>query len=258
MNVFLQNQEVRHESQKRKRALHVLKLAQQILLIVFAWLVGIAGLYGAYVLVVDRNLFTVTRVEVEGDLRHVTADEVRTLSGIQNGTNLFHVAMSDVQERVSGNPWVAEVAVRRNLPHGIWIYVTEREPVAIMIGKEDQYVDGKGVIFPAGDSALEDLPVMTGFAEATPDDVQRGIALLTDYQRHPVSGEFGISELHLDASQGFSIVGSSIPVMIRLGWMDFGAKLSQFAALWPAMRSRGATPSYVDMNVSGKVIAKYE
>lgn len=258
MNVFLQNQEVRHESQKRKRVLRVLKLVQQISLIVFAWLVGIAGLYGAYVLVVDRNLFTVTRIEVEGDLHHVTADEVRALSGIQEGANLFHVAMSDVQKKVSEHPWVAEAAVRRKLPHGIWIYVTEREPVALMIGKTAQYVDAKGMMFPAGEASYEDLPFMTGFDEATPADMAQALALITQYTHHTAAREFGLSEIHFDPAQGFSIVGSSTPVMIRLGWKDFDMKLNQFMALWPAMRSRGATPIYVDTNVSGKVIAKYD
>lgn len=258
MNVFLQNQEVRHESQKRKRVVRVLKLVQQISLIVFAWLVGIAGLYGAYVLVVDRNLFTVTRIEVEGDLQHVTADEVRALSGIQDGANLFHVAMTDVQQRVNAHPWVAEAAVRRKLPHGIWIYITEREPVALMTGKTSQYVDIKGATFPAGDASYEDLPLMTGFEEATPGDVTTAITLMTMYMHHEAAREFGLSEIHFDPAQGFSIVGSSTPVMMRLGWKEFDIKLNQFVTLWPAMRSRGITPSYVDTNVSGKVIAKYD
>lgn len=258
MNIFLQNQEVRHESQKRKRVIRALKLVQQVSLIVFAWLLGMAALYGAYVLVVDRDLFTVTRVDVEGDLHHLHADDVRTLSGVQPGQNLFRIDMADVQKRVSDDPWVAEVTVRRKLPHTLWIYVSEREPVAIMIGDVDYYVDAKGVTFPAGDAALEDLPVMTGFAAATPDDLRRGMALLSEFQRHPASGEFGISELHFDASQGFSVVGSLLPVVIRVGWKEFDSKLNQFMALWPVMRAKGGTPSYVDTNVSGKVIAKYD
>lgn len=258
MNVFLQNQEVRHESQRRKRVLHVLKHVQQVSLIVLAWLLGVAALYGAYVLVVDRDLFTVTRVDVDGDLRHLRADDVRVLSGVQPGQNLFRIDMAEVQKRVSGDPWVAEVTVRRKLPHTLWIYVSEREPVAIMNGKEDYYVDSKGVTFPAGDAALEDLPVMTGFAAATPNDLLQGIALLMSYEQHPLFNEFGLSEVHFDAAQGFSLVGSVLPVMIRVGWRGFDAKLNQFVALWPVMRSKGTTLSYVDTNVNGKVIAKYD
>lgn len=257
LNIFLQNQEVRHESQKRKRVLRVIKHVQQISLIVFAWLLGVAALYGAYVLVVDRDLFTVTRVDVEGDLRHLRADDVRALSGVHVGQNLFRIDMADVQKRVSVDPWVAEVTIRRKLPHTLWIYVSEREPVAIMIGNVDHYVDAKGVAFPAGDLALEDLPLMTGFADATPGDIQNGIALLANYQRHPLFNEFGISELHFDAAQGFSVVGSVLPVMVRVGWKDFDLKLNQFLALWPVMRAKGTMPTYVDTNVSGKVIAKY-
>ncbi len=258
MNVFLQNQEVRHESQKRKRVMRVLKLVQQISLIVFAWLVGMAGLYGAYVLVVDRNLFTVARVEVEGDLHHITADEVRGLAAVSEGDNLFHIPMTEVQHRVSAHPWVAEVAVRRKLPHRLWIYVTEREPVAVMLGKTTQYVDAKGATFPAGAEGLEDLPVMTGFAEALPEDLTKAIALMASYQRHALAAELGLSEVHFDPAQGFSVVGSQTPVMIRLGWNNFDTKLDQFQSLWPSMRTRGGTPSYVDTNVSGKVIAKYD
>lgn len=258
MSTFLQNQEQRNESQRRKRIVRRLKQVQQILLIVFAWLLGVAGLYGAYVLVVERDLFTVGRVEVEGDLHHLTADEVRALANVQAGDNLFRIAMKDVQDRVVTHPWVAEVAVRRKLPHTLWIYVTERTPVAMMTGKETRYVDAKGHSFPAGDGVLEDLPVMTGFADAAPEDIQRAIELLTLFQRHSLSVEFGLSELHFDRGQGFAVVGNATPVMIRLGWNEFTSKLDQFAALWPTMKTKGSVPLYVDTNVSGKVIAKYE
>ncbi|PIR21370.1 MAG: hypothetical protein COV45_01085 [Deltaproteobacteria bacterium CG11_big_fil_rev_8_21_14_0_20_47_16] len=258
MNTFLQNQEVRHESQRRKRITRVLKQVQQVCLIVFAWLIGIAVLYGAYVMLFDQNFFTVTRVVVEGDLHHVTADEVRTLASIPDGSNLFRVPMSDVQKRVSVEPWVAEVTVRRKLPGTIWIYVTEREPVALMVGKDVQYVDAKGSAFPAGDDVLDDLPVLSGFSQKEPSNLMAALTLMSSYQRFPVAGDVGISEVHLDESQGFSIVGNAQPVMIRLGWKGFDDKLNQLSVLWPTIRSRGAVPQYVDTNVSGKVIAKYD
>lgn len=258
MNVFLQNQESRNDSQRRKRAQRVLKQVQQLSFIVLAWLLGIAALYGAYVLVMDRNLLTIQQVVVEGELSHLTADEVRALANIPEDSNLFQVAMADVQKKVSQHPWVAEVAVRRKLPHTLWIYVTEREPAAILLGKAAHYIDAKGQVFTTQDEVLEDLPVMTGFIDAAAEDLMRGLQLMADYQRHPLAAEFGLSEMHFDAAQGFSIVGNALPVVIRLGWDGFGKKLDQFAALWPAMRSRGATPLYVDTNVSGKVIAKYD
>lgn len=258
MNTFLQNQESRLDSQKRKRVWKRLKQVQQILLIVFAWLLGVAGLYGAYVLIVERDLFTVTRVEVDGELRHLTADAVRDLASVAPGETLFRIEMNVVQDRVAAHPWVAEVAVRRKLPHTLWIFVAERRPVAVMTGKETHYVDAQAKLFPAGDGVLEDLPVMTGFAEATPNDLHQAIALLEMFQRHSLSNEFGISELHFDPAQGFAVIGNATPVMIRLGWAEFESKLDQFAALWPTMKMKGPAPLYVDTTVSGKVIAKYE
>lgn len=258
MNVFLQNQEVRSESQRRKRVMRILKHVQQICQVVFAWLMGIALIYGAYVMLFDQNFFTVTKIAVEGELRHLNADAVRALVKVPEGSNLFRVSMDEVQQQIATNPWVAEVAVRRKLPNTLWIYVTEREPVAIVAGDSLHYVDAKGAMFPAGDDVLEDLPILSGLADSSSADVMQALDLVTHYHRYPVSGDVGLSEVHRDPSQGFSIVGNAQPVMIRLGWNDFESKLERFSALWPTIRGTRALPDYVDTNVPGKVIAKYD
>jgi cell division protein FtsQ len=258
VSTFLQNQEFRNDSQRKKQVMRVLKQVQQVSLIVFGWLLVMAVLYGAYGLLFDQNFFTVMEIAVEGDLKHMTVDEIQKRAEISEGENLFRVPMSAVQERVGSHPWVAEVAVRRKLPHTLWIYVTEREPVALMVDEALHYIDAKGAVFPASDDVLEDLPVMTGFAKAKPQDVTVGLDLMKRYQQMPIAEELGLSELHFDPSQGFSIMGSAQPVAIRLGWKEFDNKLNQFSALWPAVRSRGPLPRYIDANVSGKVVAKYD
>lgn len=257
MNVFLHQQEAKTASQRKKRFMRRLRLVQQVSYILFAWLLGMAALYGGYVVLFRQDLFPLKQVVVEGNLQHLNGDHIRKLAQVQEGINLFRINMFEVQQRLSREPWVAEVTVRRKLPGTLWLFVTERKPVALMVDEGMQYMDAMGATFPVSTGAIEEVPVLTGFAKSSPEERQLAMALIETYQSEPISDMLGLSEVHLDPAQGYSIVAGSQAVQLRLGWGDFSEKLKRLGMAWSAVSARDAHPSYVDATVAGKVIAKY-
>jgi cell division protein FtsQ len=112
----------------------------------------IAGVVAAFALVVascvgiyDSPLFTVSRIEVVGAV-HLTADEVRTLAALPQGSTLLRFPADAVAANVEKDPWVASASVSRVFPDGMRIRVTERVPVALVdVGRTFWLVDAQGV-----------------------------------------------------------------------------------------------------------------
>lgn len=258
MNVFLHQQEMRNVSQRRKRLLKRLQQVQQVSLVVFAGLMVGAVLYGAYVMVFEKSVFAIRTIKIDGDVRHIGADVIKELAKVEHGSSLFRTNVFTVRERIARHPWVAEVAVRRKLPHTLWIYVTERQPLALVAGKNLQYVDETGALFPAGNNRLEDLPVLTGFPADQSAEFKQAFALIQEFLASPLGDMLGLSEVHYDNAQGYSILTGTQGIQIRLGWDQFADKLNRVVAMWPAMHSENYTPLYLDTTVAGKIVAKYD
>ena len=123
----------------------------------------------------------VRAVEIVGT-RVVSQEEILKLAAIRPDTGLFDIDLRAVQERVASQVYIERVAVSRNVPDGIIIEITEREPVAILPAGKLLAIDAQGRVLPAAwGEALFDLPVLTGIpaAEMVPGrqaGVSRGAA----------------------------------------------------------------------------------
>ncbi|WP_461208260.1 cell division protein FtsQ/DivIB [Desulfocurvus sp. DL9XJH121] len=96
--------------------------------------------------------FALTRVEVAGNVR-LTREEILTLAGVEPGENVLELRISDVEGRVAASPWAARVAVRRVLPDGLSIVVTERSPAYfVRTGKGLCYAEADGSVITAVDA----------------------------------------------------------------------------------------------------------
>lgn len=109
------------------------------------------------------------RIVVSGT-RHLTADEVRALARVPDGSTLFTVSTRRIERAVATSPWVEEVTASREFPHGLRVSVTERVPAVVVdAGGKDLWVvsrDGRWL----GERSAEEsgVPVVR--------DVERPIA----------------------------------------------------------------------------------
>jgi len=97
-------------------------------------------LVAAAVIVACVVFFRVNSVEVAGNVRY-TAEEIITASGIQTGDNLVVLSGSRVSAAIRSQlPYVEAVAIRKELPDGIVIKVSERVAAASVDSAEGRWL----------------------------------------------------------------------------------------------------------------------
>jgi len=109
-------------------------------------------------------IFTLQRIEIEGNVR-LTAEDVLRLTALEPGTNLFRIKSWQLREWLLASPWVKEVTVRRELPDALVIVLEERTP-SFLVPYYTSFlqVAADGIILGPVSDTIEDfkLPILTG------------------------------------------------------------------------------------------------
>ena len=221
-----------------------------------------AAVVGMRALLLHSQRFALTEVRVS-PLKHLDAERVIDKSGLALGKSLFAVDLAAVEQRISHEPWVQSVRVRRELPHTVAIEIVEREVrIAVALGPI-YLVDERGEVFKrALPEELEGLPVVTGFgrdryvadparARAT---LRRALELDKTWRAHgtrPIPGE-----LHHDGGQdlaaSFTVYfeHAGHPVGVRLGTPDASTpdRLRRLDAVMTALDREGAHPAIIHLD----------
>lgn len=92
------------------------------------------GLVGTPRLLGHSAFFEIRQIEVVG-LRYLTPDQIMTAARVEEAGNLFR-DLDGIEDRVRGIPGVAGVSLRRKLPGTLRIVVSERMPVAFVVGQD--------------------------------------------------------------------------------------------------------------------------
>lgn len=114
--------------------------------------------------------FRVNDVTVAGQGRYTEA-EIVTASGIELGSNLYGVNKFQAAKNIRSTlPYVDTVSIRRALPDGLIIQVTECVPAALIRGGSSWWVvDAKGKLLEeTKSSAREGVAVVTGLTAVLP------------------------------------------------------------------------------------------
>ncbi|MBC2710350.1 MAG: FtsQ-type POTRA domain-containing protein [Desulfosarcina sp.] len=125
-NRFRKNREVRR-APFRDRAVFTAKALLGVLALV--------AVSGAFILVYDY--FTQTRhfqarhIVVTGQQR-MNRRQVLKIAGVGPQTNILSVNLTTTRKRLLADPWIADVAVSREIPSGLRIYIQEEEPLAML------------------------------------------------------------------------------------------------------------------------------
>ncbi|MGY1777593.1 cell division protein FtsQ/DivIB [Geodermatophilus sp. SYSU D00804] len=122
-------------------------------------------------------LLAVRTVRVDGATT-LTAEQVRTAAGVQEGTPLLRVDTDAAAARVARLPQVADVTVTRGWPRSVVVTVVERRPVAVVERAGTRsLVDRDGVPFDTVTGEVPDGVVPLDVATPGPDDPATRAAL---------------------------------------------------------------------------------
>lgn len=123
--------------------------------------------------VAQRPVFDFKRIEVRGDLQHVTAASVRgAIAGRLKG-NYFTIRLDDARRLLETVPWVAQASVRRVWPDRL--QVTLHEHRALGAWNDGRLLSDRGELFVANVAEAEifgPLPVFSG-PDAAAVDIAR-------------------------------------------------------------------------------------
>lgn len=115
--------------------------------------------------------FRVEEITVDGEGKY-SAEEVIAASGVKQGDNLFLINRAGTAENIYTTlPYVDDVSIRRVLPDGLVIHITERIPTALVQGGGAWWIiDKKGMILEQSASARQDgMAQVTGLTALLPD-----------------------------------------------------------------------------------------
>lgn len=216
--------------------------------------------------VTDSRFFRVETIRVE-QMRRVAADDIRELSDIQPGMNIFSLDLELIGRKIAENPWIADARVERVFPREIVIRVSEHEPMAIANLGCLYYVDRDGTVFkPLGVGDRVDYPVVTGidrqFLLDQPEEARRLLAeamsLLQELGGRRIFGLDQISEVHIDPIEGYDLYTLLGGIPVRLGFSDFSSKLDRLERIYTELVPRFAVLQSIDLNVVDRVIVKVD
>ncbi len=100
------------------------------------------------------SVFSIDRIVIEGNTL-ISDDDIRELSGVAQGDNMFKQTGHKVKKALKENQYIAKVKISRELPNIYKITITERIPV-IAIQHKGKYVilDAEGYVVDEADSTM--------------------------------------------------------------------------------------------------------
>jgi cell division protein FtsQ len=203
--------------------------------------------------------FSVSEMAVRGTTRLTHAQLLRW-AGLHPGVSIWDVGPTEIRDRLLQHPDLADVAVRRDFPRRVVITVHERTPLAIAVLDDLYFVDRTGhVMDRLRDRDSRDLPLITGLRSCKLDQgrlllLRRAARLIRLCQREGCGD--GVSEVHVDARRGVTLVPLRRPVAIVLGWGAWRAKLARAMRVLAAWEGQESRLALLDASVPNQVIVR--
>jgi cell division protein FtsQ len=250
-----------------------------------------AGLAGAWV-VFECGQFLLTspamslihpdQVSISGN-HFVRPSSVLEIFSADRGKSILRIPLGERRRELEALPWVQNAVVRRVLPNGIAVAITERTPVAFLReGGSMALVDAHGVILDLPLEGNFDFPVVTGIGPNMPlDDREQRMQLFSGFMEQIESASADaasrISEVDLsdmgdvratvtgldsDATLGGASAADSsdisgqgdAPILVHFGGGDFASKYQTLVQDIGQWRAKAGRVQSVDLRFNGEAV----
>ncbi len=170
-------------------------------------------------------VFDLREVRVEGDIRHLTREQVELILSREVRGNLFTVDLEPVRAAFEKLPWVRAATVRRAWPPGL--SVTVEEQVALARWGTIGLVNSQGELFEAATD--QDLPEFVGPSGASSEMAER----YREFSR--LVGPLGLREIQVTLSprRAWELRLDS-GMLVALGRDQMEHRLERFVGAYPA------------------------
>ncbi|CCH48838.1 cell division protein FtsQ/DivIB [Pseudodesulfovibrio piezophilus] len=219
---------------------------------------GVGLLYG-YRFITSTAYFNLKEIQVTGTSR-LTYGDVLSQGNVNLGLNCLEMNVGEVENKLSRNPWIKNVTVRRQFPSTLRINVTEKIPMFwIRQGAGLYFADARGkVIAPMHPGETASLPILS-VAESIDDgaEVLSGILKKIQNRQTPFTQDQTAwikltsaheIEIYLDGHAG----GQGLTV--RLSMDRWELQLERLKIAWGDMMRRGEFKNAAIIAASGDKI----
>lgn len=202
-------------------------------------LAAVMLLYGMLFVVVHLPIFPLREVRVEGQLNHVTREQLKLIAERHLNGNFFTLDLVKARDAFEKLPWARNVSVRRRWPDRLEVVVEEHKEIARWGNLA--LVDSYGDLFQAASDS--DLPVFYGPGDGV-REVAEHYAL---FSRTLALPGLKIAQLALSPRRAWTI-RTEKGMVIELGREHVEDRLAKFAGVYQAtLGSLGRELQYADL-----------
>jgi hypothetical protein len=227
------------------------------------------------------KLFLVQTVEVDGSMEHppLGANAIIKIAAVPTGrVSLFSLDLARIEKRLLANEWIHHVTLQMKPRHVLKIYVSFKEPKALLQTKKGTLVlvDAEGKAFGSASLAhTADLTLLSGFSTDQTMRIRDALALIATWESSGLGAKVLISSIHWDEDRGFRILSAysmgnhtSQPatqgILYSRSMIDFGfdltlnldAKLGQLAKVFNYLSERDIAARQVWADAGKKIVVK--
>jgi len=210
----------------------------------------------------NAPFFRILEVQITGEST-LQPEEIKSLADISMGTNILKLDLREVMNRIQKHPWIADVTVRRELPHTIRITVAERVP-AVYIHDKNRFfvVDREGILMGEARTYQWHLPVVYGVdltgvplgKGPTPASIRTALEVGRELVSDPELEQ--TPYLGIEITPGQEVVLHLKGAQVRLGRGGYREKMKRFSEIAKAVEEQGIPLKEVDLRYSDQVVVR--
>ena len=237
-----------------------------------------------YDVLTQTEYFRARHIAIEGGQR-LSAQTLAEIAGVHADSNLLRLNLSIAQRQLLVHPWIAEAALRWEVPSNLYISVREHEPIAIVDLGKKFLLNSAGEIFKEWEPAdPTDLPVIRGLKvsdlrladrsgaapplawpwfqlPSPPAAPSRPMEAVMELLAQAAAHESGlplrqVRTIRVDRELGLTVETDAEAQTIRLGYNEYGSKLRLLSDLMGFMKSQSGLAGFqrIDLTDMNRVI----
>ena len=201
--------------------------------------------------------FLIREVRVEGGSRVAAAWVEENLRPLAR-RHILGVSLDGVRRRLSAHPWVASVALRRELPDRLRVTVVERQPAALLARDGGLlFLDAAGEpIAPAPAGGAEGLLVVhSPFGDPAP--VAEVLDVVAELQRADAAWGLGVREVTVLGEGEFRLASEPLPFPLLVKAGEVAEGVANLRQVLPEVTRRWRGIGSVDLRQPRRLVVQH-
>lgn len=183
----------------------------------------VAMLYAALYIVVHLPIFPLREVKVDGQLSHVSREQVKLIVARHLKGNFFTLDLVKARDAFEKLPWARKVSIRRRWPDKLEVVIEEHQELARW--GSIALVNTHGELFHAASGS--DLPMFFGPG----DGVVEVAAEYAEYSKILKGANLDIASLALTPRRAWQVTTRN-GIVIELGRIEMQPRLQKFVSVY--------------------------